>query len=573
MANMLALLRSIRLFQFAGINVFLHWSWFIVAVYEISERKKDYSSIVWNVLEYLTLFAIVLMHEFGHSLACRKVGGQADQIVLWPLGGVAFVDPPPRPGATLWSIAAGPLVNVVLLPVFVILLSLASSSSLAQSAPDAIKYLEAARNIDIGLLVFNLLPIYPLDGGQILRALLWYAIGRVWSLMAVAILGFVGVAGLALIAVKFEERWFGIIAFFVASQCVTGFKQARSMKQMANAPRREGFACPSCRARPPVGAFWGCGSCRKKIDIFAQKPQALRVSTASILTLDLSTSYPMAGASGDANNQVACPECGERFTEMKCLDCGAVGLIEEWKATASMPLEQMSGSNLPPELARFQGALTHQPARPSALLIVFGVITSLMAVVSLLAALLFLVVSLAQIASMPEYQAKIDSLWGAEGIAIPGESTLPLESGDEYNVYLQKNSADAATADLVDIIVVSASSGRHVPVVSRMPKTFLRDGQMLVAKASFSIPASGLYTMRVSSPQTKPFNARAKIGPSADFADRALAFVLRGLTITAGVFVIIFTIVSIVLFRRYYRQRAEFKALSPYFQNMPASGQ
>ena len=104
---------SFRLFQIAGIVVFLHWSWFFVAAYEISGRSKNYSSVTFNVLEYLGLFLIVLLHEFGHALACRSVGGTANQIVLWPLGGVAYVDPPPRPGAELWSIAAGPLVNVV----------------------------------------------------------------------------------------------------------------------------------------------------------------------------------------------------------------------------------------------------------------------------------------------------------------------------------------------------------------------------------------------------------------------------------------------------------------------------
>ena len=108
---------SIRLFRVAGITVFLHWSWFVVAMFEINLRVGRYSSPVWNVLEYLALFCIVLMHEFGHSLACRQVGGRADRIVLWPLGGVAFVDPPQRPGAILWSLAAGPLVNVVLVPV------------------------------------------------------------------------------------------------------------------------------------------------------------------------------------------------------------------------------------------------------------------------------------------------------------------------------------------------------------------------------------------------------------------------------------------------------------------------
>src|SRR6201984_52333 len=107
---------SIRLFRFSGIDVFLHWSWFVVAIYEIQTRAGSYSSVTWNVLEYVALFLIVMLHEFGHALACRQVGGSANRIVLWPLGGVAYVDPPPRPGATLWSIAAGPLVNVALAP-------------------------------------------------------------------------------------------------------------------------------------------------------------------------------------------------------------------------------------------------------------------------------------------------------------------------------------------------------------------------------------------------------------------------------------------------------------------------
>src|SRR3990170_5114719 len=97
---------SIRLFQLWGIDVYLHWSWFIVAFYSISTRLPNYVSPLWAALEYLALFLIVLMHEFGHALACRQVGGTADQIVLWPLGGVAYVAPPARPGANLWSIVA-----------------------------------------------------------------------------------------------------------------------------------------------------------------------------------------------------------------------------------------------------------------------------------------------------------------------------------------------------------------------------------------------------------------------------------------------------------------------------------
>src|SRR6266498_2619365 len=127
---------SFHLFRFAGVDVFLHWSWFLVAVYDINYRKFLYSSVLWNVLEYVALFVIVLLHEFGHSLACRSVGGQANQIVLWPLGGVAYVSPPPRPGAMLWSIAAGPLVNVLLAPVFTLALLAANAADWIHLAPN-----------------------------------------------------------------------------------------------------------------------------------------------------------------------------------------------------------------------------------------------------------------------------------------------------------------------------------------------------------------------------------------------------------------------------------------------------
>src|SRR5213596_653527 len=166
---------SIHLFRIAGVDVFLHWSWFLVAAFEISGRTRTYSSLSWNILEYLALFSIVLMHEFGHALACRQVGGIANRIVLWPLGGIAFVDPPRRPGAYLWSIAAGPLVNVILLPV------LAFVSMMAQASlpgTDVAVFFRDLNFINAVLLGFNLLPVFPLDGGQIVRGLLWFPFGE-----------------------------------------------------------------------------------------------------------------------------------------------------------------------------------------------------------------------------------------------------------------------------------------------------------------------------------------------------------------------------------------------------------
>ena len=108
---------SIKLFRLFGITVFLHWSWLLIAALFIPRLGDRFNSMIWGVLLYLSLFAIVTLHEFGHALACRSVGGQANRIVLWPLGGIAYVSPPHRPGAVLWSIVAGPLVNVLLVPV------------------------------------------------------------------------------------------------------------------------------------------------------------------------------------------------------------------------------------------------------------------------------------------------------------------------------------------------------------------------------------------------------------------------------------------------------------------------
>ena len=114
-----ALQGSFRLFRVAGITVYMHWSWFLVAFIEIQTRDSAYSSKIWNLAEYVSVFGIVLLHEFGHALACRQVGGTADQIVLWPLGRdrlCAAARLAARGGVLKWAIAAGPLVNLILVP-------------------------------------------------------------------------------------------------------------------------------------------------------------------------------------------------------------------------------------------------------------------------------------------------------------------------------------------------------------------------------------------------------------------------------------------------------------------------
>ena len=293
---------SIHLFRVAGIDLFLHWSWFLVAAFEIQTRQGRYTSIVWNVLEYLGLFLIVLLHEFGHALACRQAGGTANQIMLWPLGGVAYVNPPQRPGATLWSIAAGPLVNVVLLPALIALVMVSRSFGWAHSMPDLYQLVRAIMWIDVSLLVFNMLPIYPLDGGQILRSLLWFVFGRARSLLVVTTLGLVGIVGFIALALWLRSFWFGAMAAFMLLNCWGGLKHARELLRVARLPRREGYACPSCMSAPPFGAYWNCAQCNQPFDTF---------ETCSV-----------------------CPQCGAQFPTTACMDCGEHHPMGEWVISA-----------------------------------------------------------------------------------------------------------------------------------------------------------------------------------------------------------------------------------------------
>lgn len=224
---------SIRLFRLAGIEVFLHWSWFLVAIYEVQVWRSMFSSPIWAVLLYLGLFVLVTMHEFGHALACRQVGGRAERIVLWPLGGIAFVSPPPRAGAMLWSIAAGPMVNLLLLPILTYAQHAAGRAGWVNTNVDAYLVLLWLWRINLMLLLFNLLPIYPLDGGQIVRALLWFPLGQIRSLFIATGIGFVGGGALLLWAFSQQSIWIGIMALFLLSQAAVGWRQAQYLKMEA----------------------------------------------------------------------------------------------------------------------------------------------------------------------------------------------------------------------------------------------------------------------------------------------------------------------------------------------------
>lgn len=292
---------SFRLFRVAGVDVYLHWTWFLAAWYFLAGSRL----LALSVAVYLTLFLIVLLHEFGHVLATRQVGGESREIILWPFGGIAFAKAPPRPGAELWAVAAGPLVNVVLVPVLYGFGLLSDSLGWHKTQPYLAVYLARVADINLGLLLFNILPIYPLDGGQMLRSLLWFKLGRVQSLRIATILGFIGIPVVLLLWLQNPEHRLSLftlmVAAFLAMECFRGFKSVETLKKMEQIPRHGGFACPTCRESPPGGPIWGCPSCNNRFDPFSTR--------------------------------AVCPHCRNPLPKVACAFCGAAHPVEQWEAS------------------------------------------------------------------------------------------------------------------------------------------------------------------------------------------------------------------------------------------------
>jgi len=152
------------------------------------------------------------------------------------------------------------------------------------------------------LLIFNLLPIYPLDGGKILWALLWFIVGPVRSLRAAAKIGIVGVVGgVVWVTMRGGDVWLYLICAFAAIQCFAGLQQARSMERTMQAPRRSDVKCPNCGQNPPVGAYWKC-TCGEAFDTFATMGTCPRCGTQHYVTAcpDCRTASPLAAWYGPA---------------------------------------------------------------------------------------------------------------------------------------------------------------------------------------------------------------------------------------------------------------------------------
>ena len=189
-------LGSISLGQYNGLPVRLHISCLLVGVFVFFFRTQADGGDPLGDTGFILLvwFACVLLHEAGHCFAVKRIGGTNEMLVLTPFGGLNFHSFPEQAGKDLWVAISGPLLSLVGFAVASgLLYSLEVDPALGLfgadgrffSASALVIGLRLAVWVNLGLVVFNLLPTIPFDGGWMLHALLWPAFGdrQAWRIV------------------------------------------------------------------------------------------------------------------------------------------------------------------------------------------------------------------------------------------------------------------------------------------------------------------------------------------------------------------------------------------------------
>lgn len=237
---------SVPLFTAFGIRVRMHASLLLLIVISLAMSGFDGPLAVQNALAgCVVLFLIILLHEFGHCFAARSVGGEAHDILMWPLGGLAFADAPNRPWPQLVTAAGGPLVNVAIC-LLVALLSWVirihtgghllwnpfvrdvALPGMGRAELYIWMYAWWVFAISWGLLLFNLLPIFPLDGGRILQALLWFKLRYFRATLITCVVGMVGSVLMVMYGVTAFRSWYGLLLMCIGVSCFMTCYQLRA---------------------------------------------------------------------------------------------------------------------------------------------------------------------------------------------------------------------------------------------------------------------------------------------------------------------------------------------------------
>jgi Zn-dependent protease/CBS domain-containing protein len=223
-----------KLGTFAGIDVYMHATFLLLIVwvgYTYWLQHGTLEKVAEGILFILALFLCVVLHEYGHALTARRYGIKTRDITLYPIGGVARLERlPDKPIEELWVALMGPAVNLVIAAVlFAILYLSGGPTPMTDLTMTSGSFLARLMTVNISLVLFNLIPAFPMDGGRVLRALLAMRLEYVRATQIAANVG-QGLAFLFGFIGLFNNPFLLFIAFFVW----IGASQEASMVQMKN---------------------------------------------------------------------------------------------------------------------------------------------------------------------------------------------------------------------------------------------------------------------------------------------------------------------------------------------------
>src|SRR5829696_617324 len=215
---------SFKIGRFSGIDVRVHWTFFLLLAFFAFSGYQASGSLLGALTATLTivaLFICVLLHEFGHSLVAQRLGLDIHSITLLPLGGVSNLESiPEKPSDEVKITLAGPLVNVVLAPIFFGVGLLFGAvprmpADLFMGIGSVGQFFFYLGYLNVVLAVFNLLPAFPLDGGRILRGLLATRLGAVRATDVSSVVGQVFAAAIFLIGLLGGDILLALVAVFI----------------------------------------------------------------------------------------------------------------------------------------------------------------------------------------------------------------------------------------------------------------------------------------------------------------------------------------------------------------------